>query len=342
LSAFVTGQSANGIAQLALARLIAEEHDRRPYDILYRFSQIELFGVRKLRSELPPIVVHPGTHAAGELAWHRREDKLAARGEARPRRMAVRAMLVARAARQRRDVRLVRRVIAPSRVFASHLCTDYALPADRVSVVPNPIDLDRFMPIVNGSPNGHDRTLRLLFVSRLAVRKGVDLVVGLSHRLQDLKGTVRIEIIGDRTLWSDYRALLRDLNPAVASYAGPLDDAALAEAYAGADALIQPSKYEPFALTVGEALASGIPVVASDEVGASEDVDSGCCMVFKSGDLDAFEAAVRALVERIRTGSKGEISRLARAEAQRLFSPTRVTDGVVQSLEAALSSGVER
>ena len=65
--------------------------------------------------------------------------------------------------------------------------------------------------------------MRLLFVSRLAVRKGLDLVVGLSHRLSDLTGRVRIEIIGDKSLWSDYRALLSDLNPGVGVYRGELD-----------------------------------------------------------------------------------------------------------------------
>lgn len=342
LSAFVTGQSANGLAQLALARLIAEEHRRRPYDILYRFSQIELFGVRRLRSALPPIVVHPGVHAAGELAWHRREDALAARTEARQRRLAVRAMLIGRAARQRRDIRLVRRVISPSHVFASHLSCDYGIPLDHISVVPNPIDLHRFVPRPSLSSNGHNRPITLLFVSRLSVRKGVDLVVGLSRRLEDLAGQVRIEVIGNPTLWSDYGALLEDLNPAIAHYTGPLADGPLAEAYANADALIQPSKYEPFALTVGEALACGVPVVASDEVGATEGVDRGCCSVFRSGDLSAFEASVRALVARISNGAKPSMSRLARTEAQRLFSPERVAQGVVESLNAALCDGAKR
>ena len=338
LSAFITGQVARGIAQHGLARLMAEEHARWPYDLLYQFSQIELFGIRGRRNALPPIVVHPEVHAAGELAWHRRENNLAARGETLQHRVAARAMLVGRVARQRRDIRLVRRVVAPSRVFAAHLSSDYGIPLDHISIVPNPIDLERFSPRRGTSANGSDRPVTLLFVSRLAVRKGLDLVVGLSHRLVDLAGKVRIVIIGDRSLWSDYRALLDDLNPAVGSYAGPLDSDRLAAAYADADALIQPSKYEPFALTVGEALASGVPVVASDEVGATEGLDSGCCTVFRSGDLDAFETAVRMVIARIGDGAKPAISELARSEAQRLFSPERVADALTDSMEAALSA----
>ena len=341
LSAFVTGQAARGLAQRVLSQLVADEHARRPYDVLYQFSQIELFGVRSLKRALPPIVVHPEVHAAGELAWHRREAKLAARCETRQRRLGARALLAGRAARQRRDIQLARRVIAPSHVFAGHLASDYEIPLERISVVPNPIDLDRFAPAFMSS-NGRQRPVTLLFVSRLAVRKGVDLVVRLSHRLADLAGEVRIEVVGDRSLWSDYRALVADLHPAVGFYKGPLDAAGVVEAYAGADLVIQPSQYEPFALTVGEALASGIPVVASSEVGATEGVDRGCCTVFPAGDLDSFEAAVRGLVHRIRRGEGSGLSRLARAEARRLFSVERIAQQIVESLALAAGGGERR
>ncbi len=339
LSAFITGQTARGIVQRRVARMMAEQHAREPYDLLYQYSQIELFGIRARRKALPPIVIHPEVHAAGELAWHRRERALAARGESPQRRMTARAMLVGRAARQRRDIRLAQRVIAPSRVFASHIATDYGVPLDRISVVPNPIDLSRFAPRAGNSPNSAPRPIRLLFVSRLAVRKGLDLVIALSHRLSDMTGRVRIEIIGDKSLWSDYRSLLSDLNREVGVYRGQLDANSLAAIYADADALIQPSKYEPFALTVGEALASGMPVVASDQVGAAEGIDSGCCTVFRSGDLYAFEGAVRGLIGRLEDGAKPAISQLARSEARRHFSAERVADRVAESLEEALAGG---
>jgi glycosyltransferase involved in cell wall biosynthesis len=182
--------------------------------------------------------------------------------------------------------------------------------------------------------------VRLLFVSRLAVRKGLDLVVGLSHRLRDLTGRVRIEIIGEKSLWSDYGALLSDLNPGIGVYWGQLDASRLAPVYAEADALIQPSTYEPFALTVGEALAGGMPVVVSEEVGAAEDIDSGFCSVFRSGDLDAFESAVRLLVARLEDGAQPAISQRAQSEALRRFSADHVAAQVAKSLEGALIGGV--
>jgi glycosyltransferase involved in cell wall biosynthesis len=317
--------------------MIAREHACRPYDVLYRYSQIELFGVRQHITALPPIVVHPEVHAAAELYWHREERALSRRSESRERRAATRMMLIARTARQRRDLKLVRRVVAPSRVFASHLARDYGVEPERISVVPNPIDLERFAPQPSIAADRPSPVITLLFVSRLSVRKGVEMVIALSHRLSDMAGRVEIRIIGDRSLWSDYRPLLKDLNPATGTYTGPVEPARLATVYATADALIQPSRYEPFALTVGEALASGIPVVASDEVGATEGVDPQCCTVFAAGDLDGFEAAVRGVVDRIGNGERTDMARSARAEAERLFSPDRVTRGVFESIEATVN-----
>jgi glycosyltransferase involved in cell wall biosynthesis len=159
----------------------------------------------------------------------------------------------------------------------------------------------------------------------MALRKGVELIVGLSHRLNDLAGHVRLRLVGDRAMFSDYRPLLRDLNPAVATYEGASSQADLANLYRRVDTLIQPSHYEPFALTVGGALASGLPVIASDQVGAAERVDRHPCRVFPHESLGALDAATRTLLKEIQAGGADALRAKARAEAQRLFAPWVVT-----------------
>jgi glycosyltransferase involved in cell wall biosynthesis len=332
LRAFFSGNIARAAAQFRLADQIAWRHREEPYDLVYQFSQTETFPLRLRMRELPPIVIHPSTHAAGELAWHRRESALSRRCEPRWKRLAVRAMLHARARVQRRDMSLARRVLPVSRRFGEHIARDYRLPADRWGVVPNPIDLERFTPALNGRDDG---PVRILFVSRMSARKGVDMVVALSHRLQDLRGRIWITAIGGATTWSDYRPLLADLNPAVASFEGQRSPDELARLYRSADALMQPSLYEPFALTVGEALASGVPVIASDEVGAVEGVDSEVCAVFPAGDLDALERQVRLLIARAERGEGAALRPLARAEAERLFTPATIAATLANELELA-------
>jgi glycosyltransferase involved in cell wall biosynthesis len=332
MRAFFSGNLARARAQLKLASLIASRHREQPYDLIYQFSQSEMFGLRRRYGDLPPIVVHPSTHAAGELAWHKREAALSRRCERSWKRMLVRVMLHVRAKLQQRDLRLARRVLPVSTRFGEHLARDYGLRPERVGVVPNPIDLDRFSVSDEARAEG---PVRVLFVSRMSARKGVDLVVQLSQRLGDLRRRVWIHVVGGPTTWSDYRPLLRDLNPAVASFDGQLPPEELADLYRSVDVLIQPSLYEPFALTVGEALASGVPVIASDEVGAVDGVDPAVCAVVPAGDLDGLEREVRRAVERTERGDGRALRALARAEAERLFAPATIAAKLADELELA-------
>lgn len=332
---FFSGNLAQAWTQLRLTGRVAARHKEEPYDLVYQLSQPELLSLRWRRRSLPPIVVHPETHAGGELAWHRREAPLAKRCEPFLKRAVVRAMLTARAALQGSDLKVASRVVAVSSRFAEHLAHDYDLAPDRLGVVPNTVDVERFAPTARGISA---ETLELLFVSRMSCRKGVDLVVALSHGLSDLAGRVRIRAIGGPTTWSDYRPLLADLNPAIATHVEEVTPEDLVKLFGSAHGVLQPSQFDPCPITVLEALASGLPVVASDEVGSTEGVDAGVCIVFPAGDAAAFESAVRELVARLERGEGAEMRRLARSEAERLFAPPKVAAKLVEELERAVGT----
>ncbi len=340
LSALTTSQVMRFRAQRRLVASLSKAHREQPYDVVYQFSQIESPWSRTYARCLPPVVVHPGVHAAGELKWHRKEAALSHRCEAVHVRLAVRTILIARTLVQRRRVRHVDALVAPSEVFAADIEHDYGIGRERMSVVAYPIDLERFAPQPDNArrddASDHQAPIELLCVSRIALRKGVELIVGLSHRLTDLAGEVHIRVVGDRALFSNYLPLLSDLHPAIATYTGPASPTELVDIYHSSDALIQPSHYEPFALTVGEALASGLLVVASDQVGAAEKVDRTVCRVFPAGSLDALEQEVRALVAELRAGYQRSLSSRARAEAERLFDRRAVSTqlrGVFEALK---------
>jgi glycosyltransferase involved in cell wall biosynthesis len=229
-----------------------------------------------------------------------------------------------RSVSQRRGAQRAALIIAPSQRFAHLLTADYVLPPSRIRVVPNPIDLDRFS-LRPRSNMERPRVLRLLYVSRIAVRKGVEMVVELTHRLSDLEGVVEIEIVGAQSLWSDYRHLLAGINDRVASYSGHVRGSRINEVMHSADIFLCPSRYEPFGLTAGEALASGVPVVASDAVGAVEEVSGDAAESFRSGDPVAFECAVRAMVARVQA-EPAKLRSHARREAERLFSRDAVSE----------------
>jgi glycosyltransferase involved in cell wall biosynthesis len=318
----VTGTASRLLLMRKLGDMIVANHAAAPFDVVYQFSTPELFSIRRHVQALPPIVVHPETHAAGELYWLRRERKLPT-GESVARKAASAVALAARSAVQRHDLALATRIIAPSSRFADLVASDYAIPRDRFAVVPNPIDIRRFRPSTPSRRQSERH--EILVVSRLAVRKGLEMIVSLSHRVADLADKAHITIIGERSLWSDYRGLLDGLNTGTAHWEGQLHADALAKRMQASSGLLQPSHYEPFALTVAEALASGVPVIASSEVGASEFVNRDAVRVHRPGDVQSLEREFRGLITAMDDpATAAALRKNARSEAERAFSPETV------------------
>jgi glycosyltransferase involved in cell wall biosynthesis len=227
---------------------------------------------------------------------------------------------------QRFAIRRAGMVVCISSVFRDDLVRDYGLAREVCEVVPNPVRLARFTE-VKKEPG---RTPVLLVLGRIAVRKGIDDVVAVAGLLHDRNVDVRIRVVGGPTLYSDYRKLLEDL-PDNAEYAGRVPPTQVAAELAQSDVLLQPSTYEPFGLTVGEALAAGVPVVASTVVGAIEGVDRRVAAAVEPGDAHGIAAAVEAMLEELRR-SPQEVESTARGEAARLFAPETVCRQISDAL----------
>jgi glycogen(starch) synthase len=81
-------------------------------------------------------------------------------------------------------------------------------------------------------------------------------------------------------------------------FVGHLSDRALAAALAAADAVVLPSKYEPFGIVALEAAAAGTPLVASTAGGLGEVVLDGVTgLSFAPGDTEALAGAVRSVLD---------------------------------------------
>ena len=330
LMAIVTGLGSTALGRRRLVNLLVEQHTLVPYDAMYQFSTIEVFGRRRDRQKLPPMVLHPSVHAAGELQWMRNERELSRRCEGWLRPRLVMGWLLFRSRRQRRDIGRAALVLALSDAFGRHLVEDYGIDPTRVRIAPNPIDLESFSPRLQGLPT--EGPLRIAVIGRISVRKGLELVVELSRRIRDLAGLVHFEIVGDPSPWSDYSRLLDDLDPTMASSRGHLPYDELKEWIPTCDLLLQPAKYEPFGLTVGEALACGVPVVVTSEVGAGEQLSEACSIRIPPCDIEALEKAVREMVARLTSPTRGPMRAAARSEAERLWSAASTTLPVIEAL----------
>ena len=115
-------------------------------------------------------------------------------------------------------------------------------------------------------------------------------------------------------------------------FAGPVSDALLAGLYAGAIALCFPSIAEGFGLPLLEAMAAGLPVVASD-IDVVDEVCGDAALRFPVHDQDALAAALEEIVRDEAARSSLRVAGRARA-AQ--FTWDRTAELTVQGYERAL------
>lgn len=171
---------------------------------------------------------------------------------------------------------------------------------DRLRVVPNGVDTTRFSP--RADPERGER-LRVVFVGRMIRDKGADVLLDAVARLG--RDDVEVTVVGSQNF--DAAAAPSPYEREVAAKAAALGDrvrllpfrprAEVAEVYRAADVVVVPSRWaEPFALTVMEGMASGVPVVASAAGGIPEVVGDAGVLV-RPDDPAELAAALEALAD---------------------------------------------
>lgn len=263
-----------------LARRLRALHRATPYDVIYQFSTVESFGVP--RGIDVPVIIHPSVHAAGERRWHRQEGRAGLSSDSWVKRQLVDLWLTVRVLRQRSDSRKVHGVLALSHAFAEEFVKDYGVERSRVRVVPNCVDVT---DIALG-----DGGTTIAVVGRLAVRKGLEDVAALAAHRPDLQ----FEVVGNHSLWSDYRGLLNQPHLSNVHLLGHYERHDVFSMLGRSGVVLQLSRYEPFGLTVIEALAAGTPVVVTPAVGAAEELPTDVCYVVEPEDINALSVAVDA------------------------------------------------
>jgi D-inositol-3-phosphate glycosyltransferase len=177
-------------------------------------------------------------------------------------------------------------VICATELERVALCQVYGVPGDKIeakiSVIPLGVDLDRFRPAEKQDARdalGLKDERIILFVGRIEPLKGVDILINAAALLEsDVECTVLI-VGGDdstQTRVAELRDLARDrgIEHRVA-FVGAVDHETLPLYYNAADVCVVPSHYESFGLVAVEAMASGVPVVASRVGGLTGTVKDG-------------------------------------------------------------------
>jgi len=229
--------------------------------------------------------------------------------------------------------RRFRRVIAVSQLTRRELREKYEVPDDRIVVIPEGVDPERFRPDSARRQSwrqrmGYGEELILLHVTTDFVRKGLRTII---QALPHVDSDTRLVVVGneDPNPYLDQAKKLGVEHQI--RFTGRAET--IEDFYAGADAFVFPSHYEAFGLAVLEAMASGLTVICTRGLGVTELLADGkdCLM------LDAWDDPLE-LAERIQNVHAGGTKRLG-AEARRtaeLHSWARTAASTREVYEACL------
>jgi glycosyltransferase involved in cell wall biosynthesis len=124
------------------------------------------------------------------------------------------------------------------------------------------------------------RPLRLLTVGNIVARKAQDVLVEACSILRERGRLFSLVLAGDSTVETEYASRVREMIEELSLsdsviLAGHLQEKELEKAYAGADLLVHPARWEAFGIAVAEGMSYGLPVVGSRIGGIPELVSDG-------------------------------------------------------------------
>ena len=240
-------------------------------------------------------------------------------------------------AREREVLAAATAVVTTSAWTRRRLGELYALPADRVHVAEPGVDAARLAP---GTAAGDS----LLCVAALTPDKGHDVLLDGLAMATDLSwrcGCVG-SLVRDRAFADGVRRRARNggLGDRV-RFPGALAGEELDRAYAGADLLVLASHAETYGMVVTEALARGVPVLATEVGGVTEALghgDDGTLpgLLVPPGDPAALGAALRAWLDDAHL--RARLRRAARERRTKLRPWTVTASAVAGVLAGAVET----
>ena len=190
-------------------------------------------------------------------------------------------------------------VIVTSPATARTLITEFGLPAAKVHVVLPGTDRSKADFTGHSGQASTAQVLRMLSVGSITRRKGFDVLMAALALLKDLPW--QLTIAGDPT--RDARASLQ-LDQDLDRFGlrdrvrllGTVSSEVLDSLYQAADVFVLASRYEGYGMAFAEALAHGLPVVATTGGAIPETVPSTAGMLVEPGHVAQFADALRRII----------------------------------------------
>ncbi len=198
---------------------------------------------------------------------------------------------------EREGIKKAERIIAVSNLTKSRILKGYGVEKDKIDVVYNAVDRDKFSGVLKGQNyfKIHNKKI-VLFLGRLTLHKGPDYFLYAAKKVLERKEDVIFVIAGTGDMEEQIIEQTAELGISDrVLFTGFLQDDQLREIYKLANLYVMPSVSEPFGITTLEALASGTPVIISKQSGVSEVLNH--CLKVDFWDTDEMANKIIAVLE---------------------------------------------
>jgi len=180
----------------------------------------------------------------------------------------------------------------------------WRIPAARLQVIPNGVDLGHFSPRPAERDLWRERLgvggkIVALYVGRICEQKGSDLLIAAYRRVKQRRADIALVAVGPARQFGNLGGdrLIDALRAAGGIYLPPVTDEELPGVYNAADVLVMPTReLEMFGMAAVEAQACGVPVLASDHGGLRETVPDTAGLRFRNGDVADLERQLERMV----------------------------------------------
>ena len=195
-----------------------------------------------------------------------------------------------------KSCKVVDRVVVNSEYMRTNVVTWYGINRDKIVVIPNGVDLRRFNAcddklVLDGDP-------AILYLGHLTRRKGVDVLIQAIAKLRSELPDMKLHLVGSGYM-NDFQLLAK--KKGIEKYVvfhGWAAYSMVPRYYKSADICVFPSRHEGFGIVILEAMASGIPIIASNIGSHREIVSNGKNgILFKPCDADALSKAILAFYQ---------------------------------------------
>jgi glycosyltransferase involved in cell wall biosynthesis len=255
----------SNMCQSFAARLKCVEGDSQTFEIVHAHDWLASGGLERLgksRSRSLVLTMHSTEYGRGGNTW----------GGGQSERIAT---------LEQEAVRVADRLIAVSNHLQREVCRLYEVEPAVVDIIHNGVNSDSFDYLVDAGEVKRRYKVgcldpTVLFVGRLVVQKGPDILMGAIPIVLDAHSHAKFVFVGHGDLWQKLIQMSDDLRIGHAlRLLGDVRGKSLNDLFLACDVLVVPSRNEPFGIVALEGWSAGKPIVVTKSGGIAELVRTG-------------------------------------------------------------------